>query len=293
MKNELKKFAKGMFAIFTIKLLIFGTIFIIQSCTEEDNIPSLEVTNAKNSFLESLQKSRNNLSNAKIISSKEFYSSSSFNQKSINVTLTKVDLIKTDPTDEIEVGDFKEIIDLVDSGELIKHDNVLNDNCFNNNGEEMFLSVYVDESAVQQSMQPSLNDAKNYLYSKGLNNSDIQYLLESNADGVAVNESNLVPLVMAMIATEQNELANKSSIDFSSLFVTSAHAFELQENGLYDCAMRSLGIIALTEAFQKGISSTAGKKALKKAIVKVAGKTLGWVGAAWAAYEFGDCMGWW
>ena len=110
MKNELKKFAKGMFAIFTIKLLIFGTIFIIQSCTEEDNIPSLEVTNAKNSFLESLQKSRNNLSNAKIISSKEFYSSSSFNQKSINVTLTKVDLIKTDPTDEIEVGDFKEII---------------------------------------------------------------------------------------------------------------------------------------------------------------------------------------
>ena len=61
----------------------------------------------------------------------------------------------------------------------------------------------------------------------------------------------------------------KMKIDFSSLFVTSAHAFELQENDLYDCAMRSLGITVVTEAYQKGISSIAGKKAFKKAIIKV------------------------
>lgn len=38
MKNGLNKFAKGIFAIFTIKLLFFGMIFLNQSCQTEDNI---------------------------------------------------------------------------------------------------------------------------------------------------------------------------------------------------------------------------------------------------------------
>tara|TARA_B110000093_G_C12819671_1_gene346376 strand:+ start:92 stop:811 length:720 start_codon:yes stop_codon:yes gene_type:complete len=38
MKKGLNKFAKGMFAIFTIKLLLFGGVFIIQSCQTEEII---------------------------------------------------------------------------------------------------------------------------------------------------------------------------------------------------------------------------------------------------------------
>ena len=39
MKKGLNKFAKGMFAIFTIKLLLFGGVFIIQSCqTDSDEL---------------------------------------------------------------------------------------------------------------------------------------------------------------------------------------------------------------------------------------------------------------
>jgi hypothetical protein len=37
MKNGLNKFAKGMFAIFTIKLL-FGVIFVVQSCQTDNEI---------------------------------------------------------------------------------------------------------------------------------------------------------------------------------------------------------------------------------------------------------------
>lgn len=37
MKKGLSKFAKGMFAIFTIKLLFFGIMFINQSCQNDDN----------------------------------------------------------------------------------------------------------------------------------------------------------------------------------------------------------------------------------------------------------------
>ena len=37
MKNGLNKFAKGMFAIFTIKLLFFGIMLLNQSCQNDDN----------------------------------------------------------------------------------------------------------------------------------------------------------------------------------------------------------------------------------------------------------------
>lgn len=37
MKNGLNKFAKGMFAIFTVKLLFFGIMFLNQSCQNDDN----------------------------------------------------------------------------------------------------------------------------------------------------------------------------------------------------------------------------------------------------------------
>ena len=36
--SSIKKFAKGMFAIFTIKLLLFGGTFLIQSCQNDGNI---------------------------------------------------------------------------------------------------------------------------------------------------------------------------------------------------------------------------------------------------------------
>jgi len=38
MKNGLNKFAKGMFAIFTIKLLLFGVVFLVQSCQTDNEI---------------------------------------------------------------------------------------------------------------------------------------------------------------------------------------------------------------------------------------------------------------
>ena len=38
MKKGINKFAKGVFAIFTIKLLFFGIVFLNQACQNEDTI---------------------------------------------------------------------------------------------------------------------------------------------------------------------------------------------------------------------------------------------------------------
>lgn len=70
-------------------------------------------------------------------------------------------------------------------------------------------------------------------------------------------------------------------------------AFLVQEpeNGdkdWFDCAIRAVGIDAVMEMLNGRITASITKKAIKK----IATRSLGWVGAAIAAYEFAKCMGW-
>ena len=78
---------------------------------------------------------------------------------------------------------------------------------------------------------------------------------------------------------------------FSSLFVSQAFASDV-----YDCALQAAGVKVLVELAEAGLGEGVkklGKKGVQKLVRKVASRTLGWVGAGVAAYEFGDCMGWW
>jgi hypothetical protein len=86
-------------------------------------------------------------------------------------------------------------------------------------------------------------------------------------------------LALLSVKTNNNEVA----MNLSGLFVSSMYA----QDG-YDCALRAVGIDAVIELFNGKVT----KQIAKKAIRKIASRALGWVGAAWAAYEFGDCMGW-
>lgn len=65
----------------------------------------------------------------------------------------------------------------------------------------------------------------------------------------------------------------------------------LDEGGLYDCLLRSIGIDAVIELVNGGLQK-ASKKVITKALRKVLGRALGYIGVAWAVYEFGDCMEW-
>lgn len=57
---------------------------------------------------------------------------------------------------------------------------------------------------------------------------------------------------------------------------------------MYDCLLRAAGIDAVIEIFNGKLSKQIAKKAIRKIIVKY----VGWIGAAVAIYEFGDCMEW-
>ncbi|NJX16637.1 hypothetical protein [Tamlana crocina] len=56
----------------------------------------------------------------------------------------------------------------------------------------------------------------------------------------------------------------------------------------YDCMLRSVGVDAVIELFNGKVTKQVAKKALRK----ILSRTLGWVGAGIAVYEFGSCMEW-
>ncbi|NDK54759.1 hypothetical protein [Pontibacter fetidus] len=64
------------------------------------------------------------------------------------------------------------------------------------------------------------------------------------------------------------------------------------QSEVYDCALQAVGITAIGELMTKGINNMS-RSAVKSVLKKVASRYLGWVGAAIATYEFGDCMSWW
>lgn len=213
MKNGLSKFAKGMFAIFTIKLLFFGIMFLNQSCQTDDDIFN---------------------TSKKELALKEF-------ENTAKLTLP---LIKKS----------------VDKYQL--------------KSSNLSSKSTLDEEYIKESLSPLINETKNLLLAYGITEKELQ-------DNIGdLNNPDLIVVGLALFQAENGN--NEVSMNFGNLFATQIYAQDA-----YDCVLRSLGVTALTEALRNG-----SKAALKKAVFKIAKRAIGWVGAAWAAYEFGDCMGW-
>lgn len=105
---------------------------------------------------------------------------------------------------------------------------------------------------------------------------------------------------LGMAVSRMEELANEgytiTGFDDTD-FVTAGHvAYTFFGNAayarteFYDCALKAVGITAIVDLIEGGIKKL-GKKGAMKVLKKVASKYLGWVGAAYAIYEFADCMG--
>jgi hypothetical protein len=207
--------------------------------------------------------------NGEVASIEVYLSNGTSSTPTISQNLTLNELVNIDNTD-LKVKYF-------DGSES---DNIAN--------EQTLVNTYqISVSQAQQALEPTLIQAKDYLYAKGFTDSDIQFLLAADEEGPAMQESALIPIVMQLIAVEQNQNV-ASNVNYLSFFGNSAHASQIGE-----CAGDALGISAIAAVIEQGLHTGAGKALLKKAIRKVASRALGWVGAAVFTYEFGDCMGWW
>lgn len=287
--NTTMRVAKGMLAIFMIKLLLFGGAFIFQSCQQDGLFESEEQTIAKENFKKSAFSSLNTLSQINV--------NSSINNSSLMMARTNSDLaqikvytksgIVTSETPDIELSsDFADLFHLKNTDLGVKYiDGAESDNITDD--QQLLGTFQISVQAAQNSLEPTLKEAKNYLRSHGYTEADIADLLTADEDGPAMSESDLIPAVMQLIAEEQNS-SLAATFDNAILFGTSAHASRIGA-----CAGDALGISAIAGVFAAGINSSAGKALLKKAIRRVASRALGWVGAGIFVYEFGDCMDWW
>jgi hypothetical protein len=286
--NTTMKVAKGVLAIFMIKLLLFSGVFIFQSCEQNELFENEEQTIAKENFKNSAFASLNSLNKIDVTTSKN---NSDLIMAKTNGDFAEIKVYKklgvtTSDTPNIELSSGLEDLFKLNNTDLgVKYvDGSESDNI--SDDQQLLGTLEISVQAAQSSLEPTLEEAKNYLRSNGYTNADIAELLTADEDGPAMSESDLIPAVMQLIAEEQNS-GLAASFNYASLFGTSMHASQIGE-----CAGDALGISAITAVINQGLHTAAGKKLLKKAIRKVASRALGWIGAAIFVYEFADCMGW-
>ena len=306
MNNGIKRLGKGLFAIFMIKLTLISGVLIFQACQTETNFDSEIDQQSRDNFFAALKQSRELMDNA---TSKGFFQigneatkgeltiknseQDSINWKQVCLERSLIDenLVDNDSivTNAI-VNSLTDVFDLAnDTGTrpvVVDDTQTSSDDTSTSDFGYHHTCYYFDEDPIIAAMSPAIVEAKNFLYSKQMTDAEINEILDGQ------EEYNLVPLVTALIVTESNPSSSSASIDAFSLFgdISYAQDDESFSSRLYDCGMRALGISALQDLIQQGYKSTAGKKALKKAIRKIAARTLSWIGVAWAVFEFTSCM---
>jgi hypothetical protein len=283
----LGRIKKGFILLFLLNLLLFSVTFIIQSCQSNDLFSDNKIIEAENSFKSTAFNSLYKLNNITLQNktNNEFNTASRINGE---VALIEVYLSNgTSSTPSISENlNLNELVNIDNIDLKVKYlDGSESDNIAN---EQTLVNTYqISVPQAQQALEPTLIQAKNYLYAKGLTDLDIQFLLAADEEGPAMQESALIPIVMQLIAVEQNQNV-ASNVNYLSFFGSSAHASQIGE-----CAGDALGFSAIAGLAAGSLETSAGKALLKKAIRKIASRALGWVGAAIFTYEFGDCMGWW
>ncbi|AXG68194.1 hypothetical protein KORDIASMS9_00384 [Kordia sp. SMS9] len=315
MNNGIKRIGKGLFAIFVMKVVLVCGVLVFQACQTDSNSDLNYETSEeiKNNFLDALKITSNNLSsvpispipsklpteNGAIVKRDGDTTNTGSNVETQTFCLMHYDASSTSQAVDDIVNSINSVGDLMNArtqhGVTTQFDLTYNPSdttdTGNNQDPNSFdpndcLSIFeLPVQPVIDAMIPAIVEAKNYFYSKGFSDNEITEILDGE------EEYNLVPLVTALIA--QEDITNSNvSIDYMHLFGFSVYAQDSESvsGRMYDCLMRSLGVTALQEAMQQGLKSTAGKRALKKAIRKIAAKTLSWIGAAWAVFEFVSCM---
>lgn len=255
-KNSLilgsKKFAKGMFALFCMKVLLIGTVTIIQACSADESdfdkgkIDGLKFKNA------------------------------------LNLSFGRVEKL-------IEEGNStKESQErlMVDNGYTCYPTIDANGNsielCYPNSQEDEF----------EEALQPALVEAKNYFYSIGLTQNDLSEALEGQGEenlilaAAILTELNINDL--AILNSNERELS--LFFDFTYAQSDAQSTPQWNRDRVINCISAALGVNELI-GLVSNTAQLATAQGVKQVIKLIARRYIGWIGVALAVYSFGNCMG--
>ncbi len=280
--NVTMKIAKGMVAIFAIKLALVIIIITFNAYSTEN------IENSKNNsseFQNALDLSMSNIGKISTFNTLEGMARTNEESKTLYL-INNNEQTFNNTVFLNSVTDLQSLITIKNGRSLtLAEEDPMDIN-------DILASYTIDEQPIVSALQPAIQEAKNYLYELGLTDAEISVELQGG------DESDLVLAVMALKNAESNHLnsTNLSNNNYQNLFGFSIYAQEQQQDNTlqdsgpdwYDCLLRSVGIDAVIELFNGKVTKAIAKKAIRK----IVSRTLGWVGAAIAVYEYGDCMGW-
>lgn len=145
-----------------------------------------------------------------------------------------------------------------------------------------FMNNAFSQNCLPQSVAESyvtsqkITEGYDYFISKGFTNSEIVAEFGSSTNPAIYTAYVIIKFV--------NDNQNTWILDENNYIVNSSTPPDA-----YHCALEAFGILGIAQL----LSGTLTKEGMLTIIRKVAPKALGAIGAAWAIYDFGECMGWW
>jgi len=144
--------------------------------------------------------------------------------------------------------------------------------------------ILISEAKTSASLASMVIQSKQYLYSLGMTDDDIQQMLqEENAD-----ESTLVPFTLALIEHDNSCYYAQVRNDHFSLIPCAYAAVDWKQVG--QCSLHAIGA-DIFFGLGTSLTKTWTKAAIKKAFKVAAEKIVGPVGVAITVVDFALCMG--
>ena len=283
-KNMTKKLAKGFAGIFVIKLVILAVILLVQSCQKESLPQSKNQFKAKENFLAALEVHKKSIS---LISSQSIRNGdlkmATQNTQSSYDSDGQYQAVYLAFSSTVSDGASNSIYGTTSieglSNLISEYDAILQyDPTISNSNYQFNIPI----ENLTNSLQPLVSESKNYLYSKGFTNQDIQNMIVEEGG----TEEDLIPFVMSLTQIESNP---QNTNNYSELFVNSSYAVGLDANDYVRCGMIAIGADVLW-SLGGSSASTWTVAAMSKAFGAVAKRFLGPIGVAIAVVSFGVCI---
>lgn len=254
--HPVKKFSKGMFALLTLNLFIVLCAFIFDSCKKENNYAEKTDSNIEEQLI--------NFRSTMLKAGKTLSSYSPTTARSVTNNGSETGPDPNDPNTPDEPGDAAT--------------------------REEYALYFVSQTEAA---------ALQLILSYGITKSELLDALDIQlGDKVSAG---MLTLIAQSISETENLIDNGRTLpifentDYSlaalRLFGVNSASAQAQDT-FGGCLADAIGITAAFEIVEKGVAGL-GKKGVLKIIRKIGGRALGPIGAALAAYDFGDCMDWW
>lgn len=287
--SGLSKTTKGVIFLLSIKILLFSSFFLVQSCKKESS--SFKGSEAKERFITKLNEQKKIIGET-VLEKKgnrrgKFYEGNAANSTNFHNEVDNLSYFYLQ-IPESQIG-------LIDEGilatptiqtisSIIQNNNAIIQYTQGNNSYQFGYSPNV----INSNLVPLVEEAKLYLIDKGFTRDEITEML--NEEGVS--EIELIPYVMILSSYEDGASYASNRIekfDFSKLFFTEAIAGDLTRNDYIRCAIVAIGADAIY-ALGTSNAKTWKKAAMKKAFKAVAQRMLGPIGVSFAVITFGVCI---